>query len=805
MRLTIMPCAMLAFASVLLIPCVSAWSDDVVPDGTTRTSATHDSNGHITVRIAPPSSNGTSLNRYRDFNVPPAGVTLRNRDANAAVIVNEVTSTRRSSLRGTLAVDGAQAHVIVANPNGITVDGGRFVGTGGVALITGRARMENGSVVGFDVDGGAIEIGRAGLGGTMTRLDLIAKTIRIEGRIAADQGSGAPAVDVSTGSVSVRLSPSRPADQPEGWVTTTSKTASSNEVSVVISGGGVLSGGRIRITANDRGAGVRMAGNGLASTGSFWITATGEVVVEDAVIEAKEDVFLSARSIAISSKTRQASIRSVDSGILVEARKDIRSDGVTYRGKLRSQSGFGAAGAVALHADGAVTLRKSGGFESRFTADEDALDFTAGTVIDDRGGIFRTSDQILMSGKGGIRLEDSDMAPAGNVRLVSDGALSVRTSKVIAGDSIIADVGSVSLRSANGNRTRLEAVNGGVFLKAGSGDVLNEGALVQGTKQIKGLEQDRGAVTVLAPSGRVVNRTLSPSEIAAFYAREDDLHIEAGKGVRNASGRFLSNRSVKVRTAGAFSNVTAKTIGNVQRVVSSRKRRHGGWLGFLFRPSFTLVHDYGRHLAGIELSTVTAIDAIDIEAGAFENIGGELSADRISITATHFFNRPSLFGRAELRARCRFLRCSYDGSANVYSDGGTIIATDALDLSISGDFLSEGGRLLGYESMVVQAPQPVITALLVPNVYIRGAGLHSGAFGTWGRIFYGFENATVGSQNGLLMFDSRLPVTLAGVAIVSRDPLLARAGIEYSAQPKGLREKNATAIGFLAGWLPFLF
>ena len=43
---------------------------------------------------------------------------------NARLILNEVTSTNPSFLQAPIAVVGPRAHFILANPNGITVDGG---------------------------------------------------------------------------------------------------------------------------------------------------------------------------------------------------------------------------------------------------------------------------------------------------------------------------------------------------------------------------------------------------------------------------------------------------------------------------------------------------------------------------------------------------------------------------------------------------------------------------------------------------------------------------------------------------------
>ncbi|WP_042570509.1 filamentous hemagglutinin N-terminal domain-containing protein, partial [Ralstonia solanacearum] len=55
----------------------------------------------------------------------------------ARIIVNQVTSTQPSTLRGYLEVAGPRAEVVIANPNGILVNGGGFINTSRATLTTG--------------------------------------------------------------------------------------------------------------------------------------------------------------------------------------------------------------------------------------------------------------------------------------------------------------------------------------------------------------------------------------------------------------------------------------------------------------------------------------------------------------------------------------------------------------------------------------------------------------------------------------------------------------------------------------------
>ena len=100
------------------------------------------------VNITAPTNGGISMNKYDQFNVEKQGAVLNNSyvtsktelagyvqgnsnlvNGTAKVIVNQVTSDAPTSMNGYLEVAGQKASVVVANPNGITVNGGGFLNT----------------------------------------------------------------------------------------------------------------------------------------------------------------------------------------------------------------------------------------------------------------------------------------------------------------------------------------------------------------------------------------------------------------------------------------------------------------------------------------------------------------------------------------------------------------------------------------------------------------------------------------------------------------------------------------------------
>ncbi|WP_205962784.1 filamentous hemagglutinin N-terminal domain-containing protein [Pararobbsia silviterrae] len=160
------------------------------------------------VDITAPTASGVSHNTYTTFNVPGQGLILNNATAAAharghavppnpnlagsgpaRVIVNEVLGTTPSQLQGVMEVAGAQADVVVANPNGITCAGCEFVNTPRVVLTTGRPDFAGEDALGvYRVTQGAITV-REGLRAPgLTRLDLWARRIVVDGEIETRSG-----------------------------------------------------------------------------------------------------------------------------------------------------------------------------------------------------------------------------------------------------------------------------------------------------------------------------------------------------------------------------------------------------------------------------------------------------------------------------------------------------------------------------------------------------------------------------------------------------------------------------------------
>ncbi|MEG6526104.1 filamentous hemagglutinin N-terminal domain-containing protein, partial [Bordetella bronchiseptica] len=142
-RATSLSVAPNALAWALMLACAGlplvTHAQGLVPQG--QTQVLQGGNKVPVVNIANPNSGGVSHNKFQQFNVANPGVVFNNgltdgvsriggaltKNPNltrqASAILAEVTGTSPSRLAGTLEVYGKGADLIIANPNGISVNG----------------------------------------------------------------------------------------------------------------------------------------------------------------------------------------------------------------------------------------------------------------------------------------------------------------------------------------------------------------------------------------------------------------------------------------------------------------------------------------------------------------------------------------------------------------------------------------------------------------------------------------------------------------------------------------------------------
>ncbi|MCZ7447867.1 filamentous hemagglutinin N-terminal domain-containing protein [Agrobacterium rhizogenes] len=396
----------------------------VIPDGGTRTTTSIDAaTGATTVHIADPvGSAGSTIshNTYTEFSVGPLGVNLDNSTANARTILNEVTSSRISNLNGPLKVEGTgPAHVIIANPNGISVDGATFLNTGGVVLSTGKASIVSRRItptsyqdnVVLKTADGTINVGPGGLSGAMSALQMLAGRIRIDGPVENSSSQLRSTINLTAGGSSVEYdSAVLPQSDLENWGRMEEEGGNDNSVAVEITSRGTLKANTVRIRATSNGAGVSHAGTGLAALGDFVIDVSGKVTTSGS-IEAKGNIHIDAGSIETRSLANrpQSKIEAINGALTLLAQAgDIKNTGVLMSGIRRDNSNTHSQGAATLKAAGDITLLTENADQLAivFGAKDDLHVSAQGSVINNTGRLLSNNQTTVEAGRDVLNIAD---------------------------------------------------------------------------------------------------------------------------------------------------------------------------------------------------------------------------------------------------------------------------------------------------------------------------------------------------------------------------------------------------------------
>ena len=526
-------------------------------------------NGVPLVNIVAPNTAGLSHNKYDRFGVGRQGAILNNSDQSlqrsqlgglvygnpnlndsgtASVILNEVVSSSRSLLEGSLEVHGDSANVIVANPNGVTCDGCGFINTPRATLSTGRPELDgDGSLGSFQVEDGDINIGSNGTGlDGISAFDLLTRRIRIEGTVeGADDLSlvvGRNSYAYQSGLVAPFVS-----DSGEHGVAIDSS---------LISG---MYAGQIKIISTERGSGVNMQGQMAASAHDMIITADGKLLVRNA--RAREGITATSESDSV----QVAGTLFSEEGIVLEGERGISLD---------DNALVAASGDVSLKAEtvalGDDALVASGASEGGAQAPVGSLSVEANR-LDAGSGQLAAGDLLTVAAP----VINLDRAADDNTDVLrSLGRIALETENISAQNARVSAMDDLDLKSS----ASLELA-GGLYSTAGS--LLVEAADVTTGAALNAADTAavRGTSGGVVNSGRIAGDEGTIVSAATTLRNEGDLFslksvgIASLQGTANtAAGRIAGNEGValdvasldnKGKVAAQESELTVNTGGSL--------------------------------------------------------------------------------------------------------------------------------------------------------------------------------------------------------------------------------------------------
>lgn len=350
------------------------------------------------INIVAPDANGLSHNKFIDYNVGKQGVVLNNalqgggsqlagklaanpqfQGQAASTILNEVVSRNASVIEGTQEIFGQQANYILANPNGITLNGGRFINTAVAGFVVGKPGFRSGQLQSFETlsANGKLEVKGDGQTNSEGALHLIAPRLDSTGELAAKDNLnitvGRNLIDKHNGKI-IRHEAGAPSDIDANLL-------------------GAMYAGRINIRSTAEGAGVRMGPIRVEADHGIRIDSAGALEVSGAP-DSSSTLKTSAGKLQLNAAA-DLTLRAVDGNaeqISVASGKQLKLEVATGKNET--------------HHDDLL--------QKRFT-----------TVYRPRGTLLHSSGDISLQSQGDMALQAATVQAQEGLRLESKGHIDV--------------------------------------------------------------------------------------------------------------------------------------------------------------------------------------------------------------------------------------------------------------------------------------------------------------------------------------------------------------------------------------------
>ena len=572
------------------------------------------------VNIVSPNGAGVSHNKYTGYNVGTEGLILNNSKvfglsqlggmvagnpnltgAEASLIINEVTSTNPSLLKGFTEVFGSAANVVVANPNGITCNGCGFLNTPKATLATGTPQLDvTGALSNISINRGSIVIGGSGLDATSGagKAELLARAIEINADIHAGELkiiTGRNDYDPVTGTATPKID--------DGSV----KPAFALDSSAL----GGMYAGKITLVGTEAGVGFRLASDMATSVNDLVITAdgrlemTGDIAAKQslAATSASDDIVAAGTLFAedILDITAAVGTATLSGGSISGALNalNITAQSVTIdAGAILAAGAGGTVGDLTITATDLAEIEGSGSATGNIEitsttsgilaagdlyaanmltlgAANGSASFTNNSTSGGRGGVSVTAQTVTIDSGSALVSglnEDGSAGAASDLSITSDAAVTLNGKATATQD--------LTITSLNGNIASSGSLHAGdtLDLAAASGNITFSGDKSAGGLNAVNISGQNVTVTGNAAviAGLQANGTIAGNGAlfisaqnllndAALIASSDSIAIEAGT-IINDYGSIYSNGNISLTGAGGGA---AASIQNISGLIES--------------------------------------------------------------------------------------------------------------------------------------------------------------------------------------------------------------------------------------------
>ncbi|QIK12795.1 filamentous hemagglutinin N-terminal domain-containing protein [Leclercia sp. 29361] len=725
-------------ASLLVLMPVMAQAADISIIGGNVTSA---ANGVNVVNINEANSKGLSHNVYETLNVGKEGVIFNNSSTatntviggqiaansnlaggTAKVILNEVTSKNASTINGMIEVAGDAAHLIIANPNGITTQGGGFINATKATLTTGTPRLKEGELTGYSVNGGNITVG--GLQ-SESPTEILARSVKVIGAIEVGELSvvaGNNAVDV------------------DGNVTGQVKSSGrANSYGVDVSRLGGMYADRISLISTESGMGVRNEGTIAGGDLGLRIASNGKLINNNATIKSSGDIAIntngkldnvsgeitSSKGIAID--TAKHVITNTSSGSISSTSNTYISSGAlnNTNGKLAAgntlavntnkqkltNSGKGKNAGI----EAAVVALETGTFENGNGKVHGYYVGLKNTSLNNSGGVIDSYGDIEVESSGNITNE------TGLIRS-NVGAVKLKTAKAIYNNNnMSADTtGAESLGIIAGNGINISADY--IFNRLGK-IASSKDILLETTRDIDNYQGKIESSENISVKGRSLQTSQSGingikgvdidltdtfnSQLGIVTSTEGDVSIKA-KHVSNDSSIILA-KNINIESGSDVDNKYSMIVAD--KVLSIKAADHidtsyGDRFAYYVGQYFGFNNQTGGLVGGegvdiIAKSVNSDNSRIVAESGDINiNLSGDLVSNKAQIAANAGSmtinankvsgNYSTIFAADDLRIDANALSLKSNGSIDNNTASGIIASDKNILININGDYHNDG-------------------------------------------------------------------------------------------------------------------